>query len=151
MSLVIVAAAISLLLGVSLPILRLTHLYVWTNTHSLVSVIMALMQDGEYFLSLILLIFSVVFPALKVFYLVALYVLPTRPDNERVKLLKRLSWLGKWSMLDVLVLALMVFYVKTSGIADASSLPGIYFFTASVFLTMIATHLSHRDGVSSDL
>lgn len=151
MGFLIVAAAVSLVLGVVLPILRLTHLYVWTNTHSLASVVVALAQDDEFFLAAILVIFSIIFPALKIAYLIALYVLPSKPDKERVELLKRLSWLGKWSMLDVLVLALMIFYVKTSGIASAASLPGIYFFTASVVMTMVATHLSHRDGISPDL
>lgn len=119
--------------------------------HSLLSVIWALSQDNELFLAGILLVFSVLFPGLKLAYLVALYTLPKKPDKDRVKLLKRLTWLGKWSMLDVLVLALMIFYVKTSGIASAASLPGIYFFTASVVLTMIATHMVQRDDISSDL
>ena len=49
-----------------------------------------------------------------------------------------MEWLGKWSMLDVLVLALMIFYIKSNGIADASSQPGIYFFFGAVLLTMLA-------------
>jgi len=41
-------------------------------------------------------------------------------------------------LLDVLALALTIFYVKSSNLADAVTLPGIYFFTAAVVLTMIA-------------
>jgi paraquat-inducible protein A len=46
--------------------------------------------------------------------------------------------LGKWSMLDVLLLALVIFYVKTSALTDAVSMSGIYMFAASVVLTMVA-------------
>ena len=41
-------------------------------------------------------------------------------------------------MLDVLVLALTVFYVKSMDLADAATMPGLYLFTASVVLTMVA-------------
>ena len=51
---------------------------------------------------------------------------------------RRIGWLGKWSMLDVLILALLVFYAKATQFADAVTLPGVYFFAASVFLTMFA-------------
>jgi len=60
---------------------------------------------------------------------------------QRGRWFKRIGWLGKWSMLDVLILALLVFYAKATEFADAISLPGVYFFSASVFLTMIANSL----------
>jgi len=44
-------------------------------------------------------------------------------------------------MLDVLVLALVIFYVKISGIGDANTLPGIWFFAASVILTLLAAFI----------
>ncbi|GBF28261.1 hypothetical protein MnTg02_03325 [bacterium MnTg02] len=144
LGLLIVAASTCFVLGITLPVLKLTRLYVWTVTFSIVSVIWALSRDGEFVLGAILLLFSIIFPMLKLLYLLALYAVPMQHNTKRTEALKRLSWLGKWSMLDVLVLALMIFYVKSSGIADAASLPGIYFFTASVILAMIATAQIHR-------
>lgn len=156
LGLIIILAGISLFLGIILPVLKLTKLYVWSDVHSIASVILALFQSGEFFLAAILAIFSILFPALKLLYLLALYATsppatsptPKLSESElekqriasvkRRKSIKRLAWLGKWSMLDVMVLSLMIFYVKSTDIADASSLPGIYFFTASVLLSMIA-------------
>ena len=46
--------------------------------------------------------------------------------------LRALEWLGKWSMHDVLVLALTIFFIKSQGVYDASSLNGVYFFTAAI-------------------
>ncbi len=138
LSLTIVAAAVCLVLGVTLPVIKLSRLYVWTDEHSLASVIWALFQRQEYFLSTILVVFSIIFPTLKLLYLLAAASLREGQTLVRARTLEHLEWLGKWSMLDVLVLALMIFYVKSSGIADATALPGIYFFTASVVLTMLA-------------
>ena len=65
-------------------------------------------------------------------------ILPTE------RLLYILSWLGRWSMLDVMVLALVVFYTKQTGVADATELPGIYFFSVAVLLTMWASELAEQ-------
>jgi paraquat-inducible protein A len=47
-----------------------------------------------------------------------------------------MEWLGRYSMTDVMVLALMIFYINASGYTEASVLPGIYFFAASALMTM---------------
>ncbi len=52
--------------------------------------------------------------------------------------MKALEWLGKWSMHDVLVLSLTIFFIKAQGIYDAASLTGVYFFTAGVLLMILS-------------
>jgi paraquat-inducible protein A len=49
-----------------------------------------------------------------------------------------MEWLGRYSMTDVMVLALLIFYVNSSGYTEASVQPGIYFFAASAVITMLA-------------
>ena len=132
----IVAAAYLLFLGVTEPVLKLTKLYFLEDEHSLWSVVQALFHKGEHFLGTIIFVFSVVFPALKLFYLLVVAISP--PISDRQYIMKWMSWLGKWSMLDVLVLALVIFYAKSNELADAATLPGVYYFTASVVLTMVA-------------
>lgn len=132
------AAGITLALGLSLPTIKLTKLYVWTDEHSVLTAIWALVQDDEVFLAVLIGLFSVVFPTLKLFYLMAVSNLSTVRPQAQSRLFTRLEWLGKWSMMDVLVLALIIFYVNASSFAEASALAGIYYFTASVFLTMFA-------------
>ena len=56
----------------------------------------------------------------------------------RAKSISTMEWLGRYSMTDVMVLALMIFYVNSSGYTEASVLPGVYFFAASVLITMLA-------------
>ena len=138
LSLLIVGAAISLVLGLTLPVIKLTRLYVWTNEHSVVSIIWALWSEDELLLAAIVGLFSIVFPVFKLVYLLAASFTGDGEAHEKRRWLTDLEWLGKWSMLDVLVLALTVFYVKSMDLADAATMPGLYFFTASVVLTMLA-------------
>jgi paraquat-inducible protein A len=49
-----------------------------------------------------------------------------------------MEWLGRYSMTDVMVLALMIFYVNSSGYTEAVVMPGVYFFAASAIITMLA-------------
>ena len=139
LALTLLAAAICLVLGIVLPVIRLTKLYVWTNEHSMASIIWALYRDGEYLLSFVIMVFSIILPGLKLVYLLAAAIQSGADGKDG--LIGRAAWIGRWSMLDVLVLALTVFYAKATGIADAVTLPGIWFFVASVVLTMIAHQL----------
>ncbi|MBX2804613.1 MAG: paraquat-inducible protein A [Hyphomicrobiales bacterium] len=139
LGLLIITATVCLVLGLTLPIIKLTRFYVWSDVHSLVTVVRELYYSEELILAAIVFVFSIVFPFFKLLYLLALYTILAVHPNEAGPWLKRLAYAGKWSMLDVLVLALIIFYAKMTDLADAVSLPGIYFFAAAVILTMIAT------------
>lgn len=145
LGLMIIGAAVCLVLGLTLPIIRLTRFYIWIDVHSLLSVVRELYVSGELILATVVCLFSIVFPILKLLYLLALYSIRHIQPVRAVEWLKRLSWLGKWSMLDVLVLALVVFYAKATNLADATSMPGIYLFASAVILTMIATAMIEHD------
>ena len=82
--------------------------------------------------------FSIFFPFLKLFYLLTLVTSPDMPHQFRTRSISVMEWLGRYSMTDVMVLALMIFYVNASGYAEASVLPGTYFFAASAIMTMLA-------------
>lgn len=146
LGLLTLAAVATLVLGVTQPAIQLTKLYLWTDQHSILSAIYALYLDNEYFLAGLIFLFSVVIPSLKLIYLLVVSTLATPHPSMRERAVDRLESLGKWSMMDVLVLALMVFYINASAIADATALPGIYLYTASVFLTMIAYTIA-RSGL----
>jgi paraquat-inducible protein A len=138
LSLAILAASVCLALGISLPIIRLTRYVFWTTEHSLISAVRVLIRDGQNFLGLTVLVFSIGLPALKLVYLLLLSTLSAAEMTRQGRRLKALEWLGKWSMHDVLVLALTIFFIKSQGVYDAASLNGVYFFTAAVVLMMLA-------------
>ena len=63
-----------------------------------------------------------------------------RASLERCgELAHRLAVFGKWSMLDVIVVGILVVVVKIEGMVSVKVHAGVYFFAASVILTMITT------------
>ena len=148
LGLLTLAAAATLVLGVTLPAIQLTKLYLWTDRHSILSAIEALYIDQEYFLAGLIGLFSIVIPGCKLLYLLVVLTFAAPRPADRERALERLESFGKWSMMDVLVLALMVFYINASSLADASALPGIYCYAASVFLTMLAYNFAKNSLAS---
>jgi paraquat-inducible protein A len=138
LSMAILAASVCLALGVSLPIIKLTKFLFFTYEHSLISTVMSLLKSGQHFLGIVVLVFSIVLPALKLFYLLLLATLPLDELKTVGRRLRALEWLGKWSMHDVLVLSLTIFFIKSQGVYDARSLNGVYFFTAAVLFMILA-------------
>jgi len=134
----LVAASLCLALGVSLPIIKLTRFVFFSYDHSLISTVNALVRSGEYFLGITVLVFSIFLPVMKLLYLLLLATLPPQELSRFARQLRALEWFGKWSMHDVLVLSLSIFFIKSHGVYDAASVPGIYFFTAAVLLMMLA-------------
>jgi paraquat-inducible protein A len=134
----IIGASISLALGVSLPSIQLTRFYFFSTEYSLISTVATLIQRNQIFLGSLVLIFSIMLPVFKIFYLVLLTTMPPDALQRQYRHLKALEWLGKWSMHDVLVLALMIFFIKSQGVYDARSLSGVYFFTSAVLFMILA-------------
>jgi len=60
---------------------------------------------------------------------------------HRAALVARVGLLSKWSMMDVLVVALAVFAAKTSGLASAAALPGLWFYAGAALLSALAAAL----------
>jgi len=124
--------------GVFLPLVTVEKLLIFTDQVSLYGGIMDLYSSQEYFLATVLLAFSMVFPLAKI--LVGLTVAFSRRGTApSARLLPVLSWLGKWSMLDVFIVGLLVLSIKSNLLADAGTEPGLYFFTASIILSLVAT------------
>lgn len=138
LSMAILAAAVCLALGVTLPIIKLTKFVFFTYEHSLLTTVQSLISSHQYLLGLTVAVFSVALPVLKLFYLLLLATLPLSELKRWRRQLHALEWLGKWSMHDVLVLSLTIFFIKSQGVYDARSLNGVYFFTAAVVLMILA-------------
>ncbi len=138
LALALISASVCLALGVSMPIIKLTKFVFWTTEHSLISAVNVLIRDGQIFLGLLVLVFSIVLPILKLLYLLLLSTLSLNEIKRQSRRLRALEWLGKWSMHDVLVLALTIFFIKSQGVYDAASLSGVYFFTSAVILMIVA-------------
>ncbi len=134
-------ATFSLALGLTMPLMNVSKLYFFDENPSLVGLIAALWTGGDWLLAVIVSLFSVILPIGKL----AVAQLAAAHEPIAARLLHR--WIGilsKWSMLDVLLVALVIFAAKTSGLATAIAQPGLWFFAASAILSAIATHFIVR-------
>ena len=132
-------ATLLLAVGLVAPIATLNKFILIENTFSVLSGVVALFREGQFFLFLLITGFSVVLP---IFKLGVLYRLVSRNDAMREKtrrLLHLMHLYGKWSMLDVFVVAVLVVSVKLGAIANVEMRYGLYAFAASVLLTMFIT------------
>lgn len=137
LSLAILLASVCLALGITQPMIKLTKYVFWSTEHSLLSTVSVLINDGQTFLGMMVLVFSIILPILKLTYLLLVSTLPAAEIARQRTRLRALEWLGKWSMHDVLVLALTIFFIKSQGVYDAASLQGVYYFTAAVLLMIL--------------
>jgi len=154
LSLTILAASVCLALGVTLPIIRLTkYFFIWTeySEQSLISTVWSLLHENQIFLGLTVLVFSIILPVMKLLYLLLVSTLPSSEIARQSRQLRALEWLGKWSMHDVLVLALTIFFIKSQGVYDAASLSGVYFFTAAVGLMILSYAWLRTDAANGQV
>jgi paraquat-inducible protein A len=130
-ALLAVAAPFCLALGLTLPLVRFEKFYFFSDTPSLLDIVGALWRDGNAGLSVVVALFSVAFPVAKLLT-VSMEVVGgagSRAGNSFTA--RALPVLAKWSMMDVLLVALAIVAAKTSGLASAFTQPGLWFYAAS--------------------
>ncbi len=135
----IIASAILLFIGLRLPVLTVRKLWE-INTFSIISGTINLWMSKNYFLSIIIFFFSVIFPIVKLTTLFMIWSVRLR-NHQRKWLLRGLGLLGKWSMLDVFVTAIIIVSIKLGALASAKAEIGIYYFGISILLAMLVTNL----------
>lgn len=138
---------ICIIVGLVSPVVTMTKFIFIENTFSVLSGVFQLLKEQQFFLFIILTGFSVVIPLLKLavlFKLLSVYESTSVRESATLNatLTRWLHWMhlyGKWSMLDVFVVAVLVVAVKLGAIASVEMRYGLYFFSAAVLLTMILT------------
>lgn len=127
-------------LGITLPAFQIKKLFLFKQNVTILNSVWLLMKHGEFFLSTIILVFSILFPLVKYSMLL---VASVRSGSENVASV--VGALSKWAMLDVYVIALFVMTFKMGkGIIAVEVKMGTIFFTISVVTSLIASTLSKR-------
>ncbi|GJL97514.1 MAG: hypothetical protein DHS20C06_13310 [Hyphobacterium sp.] len=140
--LLILISIVCLAAGLLSPMLATRRLVFFTDAHSLIDVTRALLENQNYLLGIVILVFSILFPVGKAIYLAAVNAGWAHGRNA-------LSWVdrfGKWSMMDVLIAAIIVFSLSGDRAIQIMEQPGLYFFTAAIFGLMIASGLILKDA-----
>jgi paraquat-inducible protein A len=125
--------------GIFLPFTSVTKLWLFQNQISVYHGLIILWQAGELFLFLILFVFTICFPFVKLNAMLVLWLYPRVGTEHARNLFHFVSNMGKWSMLDVFVVAILVLTIKSTGVADIRVGDGFFLFFVSVMLTQFAS------------
>ena len=143
-NLLLMLSLAALVIGVSAPLLTLEKMYFFENTVSLLSTIKGLYIQREWFLFTVIAVFSLCIPVIKIAGLVLILNVEYQKNSLLDKTLHIIEIVGKWSMLDVFVVALLLVSVKLGVLAKVDVHYGLYAFAASVLLTMSISYWIYR-------
>ena len=133
----LVASAFCLALGLVLPLVRFEKLYFFSETPSLIGIVTSLWSQGSPALAAVIALLSIVFPIAKLIGIAVEATAPSAGGRQDRAVARLLPILGKWSMMDVMLVALVIVAAKTSGMATAFTQPGLWFYAASAVMTGI--------------
>jgi len=137
---------IALLYGLVNPILMVTihkqvdylgDVILSFESKGIIGSILKLYNSGEFAVAFTILLFSILLPVIKSLTLTFMLIFYEHPWNQ--KMVAFFKQIGKWSMIDVFVVAtfLVYFTSNTGGISEAEIQVGLYFFLTYVILSMI--------------
>lgn len=124
-----------------LPIMQTGSLF-GSQRDTIISGVIYLWNNDSWALALLVFFASIVVPVAKLLaltYLAHSVQHPsTQPPQQRTRLYHLLKFIGRWSMLDIYVVTLMVALVQLQSLATVTAAPGVVAFGAVVVVTMIA-------------
>ncbi len=137
----VVTAAICYLPANTLPVMT-TNTLKSAEPSTILGGIVHFYASGSWFLALIVLIASVIIPLGKLgalaYLLVTVQRRSTERSLERTRLFRLLKVIGRWSMLDVFVVASVVALIQFQPFLSVAPGTGVLFFAAVVILTILA-------------
>jgi paraquat-inducible protein A len=110
--------------------------------NTILSGVVQLWNNGAWDLAVIVFTASIVVPLVKMACLLLLLIGNRHShlgQRERTRLYRMVEFIGRWSMLDVFVVALLLSLVRFGIMADVRAGPGILAFCGVVVLTMLAS------------
>jgi len=124
-----------------LPVM-VSNTFATSDAETIMGGVVFLYTSGSWPLALIVLVASVMVPLGKLLALAYLLVSVQRGmagrHHERARLFRIVTFIGRWSMLDVFVDTFTVALVQLQPLMSVLPGPGVLFFAAVVVLTMLA-------------
>jgi paraquat-inducible protein A len=138
----LITACIMYLPANLLPVMT-TSSFLGSKDDTILSGVIYFWVSGAYGLAAIIFIASFLLPLFKIAALLMLVIAAQRRSNwcrpQRARLYHLIEAIGRWSMLDVFVVALLAGLVRIQGFAEITPGVGIAAFAAVVVLTMLAS------------
>ena len=137
----LIAALIFYIPANLLPVTITTYLGS-TQSDTIMSGVIFFMQTGSWGIALIIFVASIVVPIAKLIILSGLLISIQRRSRwrpgERTRLYRITELVGRWSMLDVFVVTVLVALVRLGYLTTIEAGSGVVYFAAVVVITMMA-------------
>lgn len=124
--------------AVLLPIVEIERLG-HRHASSLLVGTLDLFRHGSWFVGAVVLVFSIVFPVTKLVLLLELSLLKLLHRRHKASTYRLMEHVGRWSMMDVLLLAFLVMLVKLGSLVEFHLGSAVMAFVACVVLSMSAS------------
>ena len=137
----LIAAIILYIPANVLPVMETSSLF-GAQTDTIMSGVVYLWVSGSWPLAVVVFTASILVPLAKIFAIVFLnasvQLRSTWQPEQRTRLYRVVELVGRWSMLDIYVIAILVALVQLKAIATIQAGPAAIAFAAVVVLTMLA-------------
>jgi paraquat-inducible protein A len=138
----LVIASILLYIPANLLPMMITASLLGSQEDTIMSGVVFLWQSGSWPLAAVVFFASVMVPLLKIIALIYLTASVQRRSRlnllQRTRLYRMVEFVGRWSMLDIYVITILVALVHFQGLATIQAGPAAVAFGAVVVLTMFA-------------
>lgn len=118
--------------------------WIWRTKFSIWRVVEGLYADGEYFVCGVIVLFSMIFPVVKLLTGLWIWARVDAISPGARRAVAFVAAMGKWSMVDVFVVALLVAAIQVSIITNVAIHAGIYVFTGAVLASIALLHFLER-------
>jgi paraquat-inducible protein A len=134
-------------LAIGLPIMRIER-FGATHTTNIWSGVVSLLSGGEVLVGVVVFVCSVVAPVAKLGAMVVLSM-PSSVLGRRHRAMtyRFVEWIGRWGMVDVLLVAVLVAAVKLGAWAEVAPGPGLVAFAGVVILSLLSSAVFDPHGI----
>ena len=137
----LIAAMVLYIPANALPVMNTSSLF-GTEKDTILSGVAYLWTSGSWTLAVVVFIASIAVPMLKIIALLFLVISTQRRSVSflpaRTRIYRMVEFVGRWSMLDIYVITILVALVQFNALATIQAGPGAIAFGAVVVLTMCA-------------
>jgi paraquat-inducible protein A len=124
-----------------LPMMHV-HSFAGNSSDTIMSGIIYFLESGSYLIGIVIFIASILVPTVKILILIYLLLSVQRgwphDPKRRQKLYLFTEIIGRWSMVDVFVVSIMIALVHFGALSEISAGSGAVFFLLVVITTMLA-------------
>jgi paraquat-inducible protein A len=137
----VIAAIIFYIPANVLPVTRVIS-FGKAQTDTIMSGVIYFVQSGSWPIALVIFVASIFVPLLKLFVLtyllISVHIKSKWRPKDRTRLYRITEAVGRWSMVDIYVITILVALVKLGALATIEAGPGAVFFAGVVVITMFA-------------